>query len=138
MIEISQTSLSDDLKKTILQGFSRHAVEETGMDGLTDAPIVFQALENDKFIGAVVVMLFWGQLWIKYVYVDESHRQKGIATQLMNVGLDYGRQQKCDFAFVETMNFQAVGFYEKLGFHIEFTRDGYAKGTSFVYLRAPL
>ena len=36
---------------------------------------------------------------------------------------------KCPFAFVETMGFQALEFYEKCGFKLEFTRAGYARDT---------
>ena len=51
---------------------------------------------------------------------------------------EYGKQQDCQFVFVETMNFQAPEFYQKLGFRIELQRDGYKNGTSFYYLRKDL
>lgn len=41
----------------------------------------------------------------------------------------------CPFAFVETMSFQALDFYRKMGFELEFTRSGYKHGTAFHYLR---
>jgi len=52
--------------------------------------------------------------------------------------LCYGKEQGCSFAFVETMNFQAPEFYQKLGFQIELKRDGYAGDSSFYYLRKDL
>lgn len=52
--------------------------------------------------------------------------------------MDYGRSNKCPFAFVATMSFQAREFYEKIGFTLEFTRSGYKHGTSFHYLRKEL
>jgi len=53
----------------------------------------------------------------------------------MEHAFTFGRENKCPFAFVETMSFQAVEFYQKIGFQLEFTRSGYAHGTSFHYLR---
>ena len=56
----------------------------------------------------------------------------------MKNALKYGKENKCPFAFVETMSFQALDFYQKLGFQLEYTRTGYAHGTSFHYLRKDL
>ena len=56
----------------------------------------------------------------------------------MEYALTYGRDNKCSFAFVETMSFQAIGFYQKIGFELEFTRSGYKRDTSFYYLRKSL
>jgi hypothetical protein len=53
----------------------------------------------------------------------------------MKQALQYGRKNNCPFAFVETMSFQAKDFYQKLGFKIEFTRTGFAHGTSFHYMK---
>jgi hypothetical protein len=56
----------------------------------------------------------------------------------MKKALQYGRDKDCPFAFVETMSFQALDFYQKMGFQLELTRTGYAHGTSFHYLRKDL
>ena len=79
-----------------------------------------------------------GALHVKYVYVDDAYRGQGLATRLIERAFAYGRENKCFFAFVETMSFQALGFYQKMGFQLEFTRPGYAHGTSFHYLRKDL
>jgi ribosomal protein S18 acetylase RimI-like enzyme len=56
----------------------------------------------------------------------------------MESALKYGRGNKCLFAFVETMSFQALDFYRKVGFELEFTRSGYKHRTLFHYLRKAL
>lgn len=137
MIEVQRQILSDALKKKIYEGFSRHAIAMTGFDEKFD-PVAFIANEKNIFAGAIVVELFWGALHIKYVYVEAKYRGHGVATKLMEQALAYGRENQCPFAFVETMNFQALGFYQKMGFELEFTRSGYKHGTSFHYLRKNL
>ena len=136
-IEIRQQPLTDELKKRVNEGFSRHARAMTGHDGML-AAVAFVAREGDAFAGAVVVVPFWGALHVKYVFVEEGYRGKGMASGLMERALKYGCDSGCPFAFVETMSFQALGFYEKMGFELEFTRSGYAHGTSFHYLRKGL
>jgi ribosomal protein S18 acetylase RimI-like enzyme len=125
------------LKAQIYEGFSRHAIAMTGHDGLKD-PIVFVAMDNEMFAGAVAIVIFWGALHIKYVYVSDAYRHQGLGTRLMDYAIEYGKKNNCPFAFVETMNFQALEFYKKIGFKLEFSRTGYSYGTSFHYLRKDL
>lgn len=137
MIEITQQPMSEALKERLYKGFSNHAIQTIGYDEI-GKPLAFIANENGHFAGAVVVMLFWGALHIKYLYVEEPYRGRLIATQLIREALSYGRDHQCPFAFVETMSFQALGFYQKIGFELELTRSGYNHGTSFHYLRKNL
>ena len=109
----------------------------TGHDEKFDTT-AFVASVAAIFAGAVGVELFWGALHITHVYVKEEYRGRGIGTLLMDQAMDYGRRNKCPFAFVATMSFQAREFYEKRGFTLEFTRSGYKHGTSFHYLRKEL
>jgi ribosomal protein S18 acetylase RimI-like enzyme len=136
--QIKQNPLSDEIKKKIFQGFSEQAIEATGINGLSEEPISFEIFDQSKFIGAIVVQIFWEQLHIKYLFVEKKYRGQGIATQLMEYALEFGKKRGCQFAFVETMSFQALEFYQKNGFAIDLSREGYARNTSFHYLRKDL
>ena len=133
MIDIKEQALTEELKKKIYEGFSRHAIEMTGHDEKFDS-VAFVAMERTSLAGAIVVERFWDALHVKYVYVDEHYRNQGLGSRLMHRAVSYGLEQNCPFAFVETMSFQAVDFYQKMGFELNFTRTGYAHGTSFHYL----
>lgn len=137
MITIQMQPLSKELQKLIYQGFSQHAIAMTGHDEKFES-VSFEASDEGTFIGAAVVEHFWGALHIKYVYIEKENRSQGIGTMLMEKALAYGKENQCNFAFVETMSFQALAFYQKLGFQLEFTRSGYSHGTSFHYLRKDL
>lgn len=137
MFSIQQQSLTPELKKRFDAGFSRYSIATTGYDEKHD-PIAFVAMEGESYAGAIALEIFWGALHIKYLFVEEPFRGRSLATQLMEQGLAFGREKGCPFAFVETMSFQALKFYQKLGFELEFTRDGYAHGTSFHYLKKML
>lgn len=137
MISIKQDSLTEPLKKQLMEGFSRHAISKTGIDGKTDS-VAFLAFDKEILVGAIVVEVFWGALHIKYILVEESYRGSKIGSKLMETALAFGQSHNCPFAFVETMSFQALGFYQKMGFVLEYTRSGYAQNTSFHYLRKDL
>lgn len=136
--QIEQNKLADEVKKRVFYGFARQAMQATGIDGLNEDPISFEVFDNGEFVGAIVVQLFWRQLHIKYLFVEESYRGQGIARRLMNHALEHGKNRGCQFAFVETMSFQAPEFYQKMGFKIEFSRPGYAENTVLHYLKKSL
>lgn len=137
MIEIKTQKLTDELKEKVDQGFKRHALETIGHDEKYP-PKTFVAFDDNQFAGIVVCQLFWGALHIKYLIVDEDFRNKKIGTKLMQHAFNYALKHQCSFACIETMNFQALNFYLKLGFEIEFTRHGYLHDTSFHYLKKEL
>ncbi len=135
LFEVNQIKMSDHVKKKIFEGFAQHALESNGIDGLSEESVSFEIFDGTEFVGAIVVQPFWEQLHIKYLYVEKSYRNQGVARQLMNHALEFGKSRGHSFAFVETMSFQAPVFYQKMGFTIEFSRAGYAKNTTFHYLK---
>lgn len=135
---INQRQLTDEIKSKIYKGFDRHSQQMTGTNGLAEEPISFEIFQGSEFVGAIVVQPFWGQLHIKYLFVEEPYRGQGIANKLMNHALDFGKKRGYSYAFVETMSFQAPEFYQKFGFEIEFSRTGLSQNTSFLYLKKKL
>lgn len=136
--KITQTILTPELKQWIINGLAKHAIDQTGIDGLKEEAILFEIRDNQNLAGCVAIQIFWGQLHIKMLFVEENYRAQGFARALMEHAFEFGKTKRCNFAFVETMNFQAPDFYQKLGFKIDFIRDGYAKETSFYYLSKEL
>ncbi len=133
-LTILQLPFTPELRKQIHDSLGKHAIASTGIDGLAQAPVCLQLNQEGSVLGWLVIQLFWGQLHIKNLVIQERERSKGYGTLLMNQAFEYGITHGCTFAFVETMSFQAPRFYEKLGFTIDFVRHGYAQGTSFYYL----
>ena len=136
--KIHQSPLTPELKNQVYEAFRKHAIHCTGICGLDQEPISFEMRDGANLVGCIVVQPFWGQLHIKYLLVEEPYRGQGIARRLIEHAFEFGKAQGCHFAFVETMNFQAPEFYQKLGFKIDFVRHGYAKDTSFYYLKRDL
>ncbi len=137
MINISQQLLTETMKEQIDRSLGLHAIQVVGHDEKYE-PIAFVAIDDEIFAGAIVVGLFWGALHVRKIYVDDAYRHQGLGTKLMKLALTYGLEKKCPFAFVETMSFQALSFYQKNGFQLDFTRSGYSHGTSFHYLQKKL
>jgi len=85
--------------------------------GYRDArQISFQARENENLIGAVAGYTWGGICELRQVWVGESHRGRGVGKRLMSLAIEEARFRGCAYMFIATYEFQAPGFYAKLGF----------------------
>lgn len=74
--------------------------------------------------------LFIGQLWVK-----EELRGKGYGKQLMSLAEELAKKSQCRFVAVNTFGWEALNFYKKLGYDVEFARHGFDKDSVFYFLR---
>lgn len=105
-------------------------------------PIEFFAIfirdSNQTILGGCNGSTLYGCLYIDQLWVDESLRNQGYGSQLIKKALAFGIDKKCSFATVNTMDWEALKFYQKLGFVIEFQRTGFDHHSIFYFLRKPL
>jgi ribosomal protein S18 acetylase RimI-like enzyme len=132
---VIQSIVTPELRETIANFFNAYAVSEKGMNGVDATLTSFEIRREDgTLIACLVVQPFWGQMYIRNLFVEEPYRRQGYGRMLMEHGLEFARKQGCDFVFLESMNFQARNFYKKLGFQVDFVRHGYNKDVSYYYL----
>jgi ribosomal protein S18 acetylase RimI-like enzyme len=99
---------------------------------------VFARNDDDTIIGGLTGRTYWGYLDIAFLWVDERHRGRGIATHLMNAAETEAVSRGCAQAFLDTLSFQALGFYQKLGY-TEFGRlSGFSGKHDRYWLRKSL
>ncbi len=70
----------------------------------------------------------WGRAYVKTLWVAENHRSNGIGTKLLaeveKIALERGSMR----IEVDTMSFQAIGFYEKNDYKLFGTLKNYPGG----------
>lgn len=99
------------------------------------APSCFIRDADNSIIGGCSGGTLYGGLHIDNLWVSESIRHQGWGTKLMQAALRYGNEKDCAFATVNTMDWEAIEFYKKLGFELEFERHGFQKNSIFYFLR---
>ncbi len=75
-----------------------------------------------------------------------NHRRQAISAkltsrrqiQLMLEAEKIGKERNALFATVNTIDWEALPFYQKLGYDVEFTREGYEKKSKMFFLRKSL
>lgn len=88
---------------------------------------VFARDADGSILGGLLADTYWQYLEVHKLWVSEVHRNKGHAARLMNAAESEARLRGCKHAFLDTFSFQALGFYQKLGY-IEFGRLGEFSG----------
>lgn len=95
--------------------------------------------ELDEIIAGCNGSVVFGAIYIAQLWVHSTHRKAGLGYKLMERVHKLGREIGCKMATISTMNFQsAIGFYEKLGYVVDFERSGYTKNSSCIFLSMKL
>ncbi len=71
---------------------------------------------EQKIIGGLFGDISWGWLHVDVLWVDEAYRQNGIGNALMDRAEAEARAMGVLNSYIETTDFQALGFYEKRGY----------------------
>lgn len=71
---------------------------------------------NGEVKGGIYAQVWAGMLTIKWVWIDAPLRGQGHGQQLMLTTEAEGRRRGCSAVWLDTFEFQARPFYEKLGY----------------------
>jgi len=88
--------------------------------------------EQNHILGGLVARTWWQGLEVQYLWVGEAVRGLGKGRELMLKAEEVAKERGCQMAYVDTFDFQARGFYEKLGYSVYGSLGGYlGKHTRF-------
>jgi GNAT superfamily N-acetyltransferase len=95
--------------------------------------------DNDgEIIGGLTGHTRWHYMVVKYLWVDECHRHQHIGTDLMLSAEFEARSRNCRYAMLDAFEFQAAGFFEKLGYEQFGKLGGYCGKYERYYFRKVL
>lgn len=72
--------------------------------------------EKDNIIGGLWGRTAFGWLFVELLFVPEALRRRGIGKELMSRAESEAIVRGCHSAWLDTYEFQARGFYERLGY----------------------
>ncbi|GKW12360.1 MULTISPECIES: N-acetyltransferase [Pectobacterium] len=90
--------------------------------------------DENNIIAGLISRTWWGALEVQYLWVSDKHRKSGLGRQLMQAAEKEALKRDCHLAYVDTFDFQAKGFYEKLGYKEYGNLPGYAHKHTRHYL----
>jgi ribosomal protein S18 acetylase RimI-like enzyme len=90
---------------------------------------------NNKILGALISKTHWGWLFISHLWVSESLRNQGYGRQLMLKAEAEAQNRGCHHIYLDTFSFQALDFYEKLGYQIFGVLEDFPPGHKRYFLQ---
>jgi len=115
------------------------AFNEARIGPADERPVKFVARDSGgAVVGGILGHTRWRWMYIAKLWVDESARGQGLGTRLMEAAEDLARSRGCTDVSLDTFDYQARPFYEKLGYELFGTLEGYPPGSRQYYLRKRL
>lgn len=94
--------------------------------------------ENSIVRGGILAEACWNWLEIHTFMIDEDLRKSGYGTKLLLELEKIALEKECDFIKVDTLSFQALGFYEKNGYQVFGSLDNVGRDYKHYYLKKDL
>jgi GNAT superfamily N-acetyltransferase len=79
-------------------------------------PLAVFARDRERVVAGLGGETYAGWLFIRYLWVSDALRGKGIGRELIAGAEARALERGCHSAWVDTFSFQAPGFYAKLGY----------------------
>lgn len=137
-IEIRLTDIADAAIRDAIVG---PLVEyNTQRSGLNDHRPLVLAIEDDngQVLGGLWGRTAFGWLFVELLLVPETLRGRGIGTDLMLRAENEAIVRGCQNAWLDTFEFQARGFYERLGYSCFGQLSDYPVGVSRYFMKKSL
>jgi ribosomal protein S18 acetylase RimI-like enzyme len=101
--------------------------------GIADGNIlaVFVRGPDGKVIGGAYGWTWGDTCYIRSLYLPTNMRNQGVGTRIMSTVEQEAVARGCEQIVLETHDFQAPGFYRKLGFIAVGVVDGYPRGHQY-------
>jgi GNAT superfamily N-acetyltransferase len=96
-----------------------------------DMPRYFLITLRDRegqAVGGLMGAVYLGWTQVSAVWMPEALRGQGLGSELMARAEGLARERGCPRMFLETLSFQALPFYEKLGYRVVSRIDDFPPG----------
>lgn len=99
---------------------------------------IFLRDDAGAVVGGLLGHIKWRWLYVSKLWIADSHRGKGYGADLMNAAEDLARSRNCVGSYLDTFEYQARPFYEKIGYVMFGTLEGYPPGYRQFFLSKAL
>ena len=123
-------------KKAVLDGLIRYNNEKMGKQ--KHKRLAVSLREGNKIVGGIVGEVWTAVLFIQFFWLEQGLRGKNFGTRLIKAIEDEARRIGATRAYVDTMSFQAPGFYRTCGYEEFGSIKGYPGGVTRHWLTKAL
>ena len=128
---------TEALTRLVTEAVDLHNIAATGIAEWYPANFFLKSV-REEWMGGLLGTIWGGWLHIRHLWVAAAARGQGHGTHLLRVAEGYAIERGCFAATLETFSFQARPFYEKQGYEVVGTLEGYPPGHAKFFLRKQL
>lgn len=133
----SSNTIPAEYEGILFKGISAYAFQQKGLPSIQPFSIFIKD-SKQTVLGGISGVTFYGSIYIDSLWIDQAIRRQGWGTKLMREAEKMGKERGASFATLNTMDWEGLPFYQKLGYAIEFIREGYDKDSKMYMLRRTL
>jgi GNAT superfamily N-acetyltransferase len=123
-------------KKAVLDGLVRYNNEKMGKQKYKRLAVSLR--KKNDIVGGIVGEVWTAVLFIQFFWLERGLRGKGFGAKLIKKIEDEARRFGATRAYVDTMSFQAPGFYRRSGYKEFGSIKGYPGGVTRHWLTKTL
>jgi GNAT superfamily N-acetyltransferase len=112
-----QTELKPGDMGAVIKGLTEYNASKANGDTPNYLVLIVRDKEQNV-VGGLVGATYLGWLQVQAVWMSEALRGQGYGTILMRRAEEEAWRRRCPRVFLETLSFQALPFYEKLGYTV--------------------
>jgi len=128
MLSISVERTVGKTKKAVLDGLIRYNNEKMGKQKYKRLAISLR--EGNEIVGGIVGEVWTAVLFIQFFWLEQGLRGTGLGRKLITAIEDEARRFGAKRSYLDTMSFQAPGFYRICGYKEFGSIEGYPGGVT--------
>jgi GNAT superfamily N-acetyltransferase len=128
------THASEADEKILHEGLQRHVKNHVGDEDKTSTIKLVVKNADGELAGGLFAWTTLRNLIFETIWIEEKHRQKGLGRRLMVEMERIAIARGCIASQASTFSFQAPAFFERMGYSILGTSNGYPQGCKEFYL----
>lgn len=132
LIDDESTDFAEAVRQKIV------AFNQVQWQGLSRKNLGLKLQDSEgKLLAGISGKTFGNWFLIDYLWVDESLRHQKIGSRLLLEAELKAKARGCQFALLDTLDFQAKPFYERHGCHVQWIQQAYPEtGSKFFMVKA--
>jgi GNAT superfamily N-acetyltransferase len=136
--KLTLTDVADDaLRQLILAPLVEYNASQAGPS--QGRPVVIALTDNEgEVIGGLWGHTGYEWLFTQLLVVPDTLRGRGVGSDIMRLAEQEAVQRGCHNAWLDTFEFQARGFYERIGYQCFGELPDYPKGHSRFFMKKAL
>jgi len=135
-IHIEETPRDRDIHRVLEGLLADHAAK--GHQRAPSTLAVFLYDSENQVLGGLLGSTYWGRLVIEKLWVDEKLRGRGYGEKILKAAELEAVRRGCKYAHTDTFTWQALRFYERLGYEQYAELKDFPEGYSLHYIQKRL